>query len=213
MIWALLALTAAAVVGFGIALAVRGKREYDQQHQIVPGVASAAPASWGGSHSREATLHRRLGDAVRAARANPGFAEHGLTAHVAAIETEALAIDERLVAAAALTDRHRDEALDRLESHVVELEDTVAELTNGISVAASKELLEHTVTAADLRLRALAEARAEVERIDREVAGTLPTDLPAGSPPDGEAAEPGPTRQAPADPDQEPGTATGQAGA
>ena len=172
MITALLVLTVAAVVGFGIALAVRSKHEFGEQNQVVPGRPSPAPASWAGAHSREAKLHRRLGDAVKGAHANPRFVELGLAAQMQAVDAEAMAIDERLVAAAALPAAHRDAAIDPLEANVVQLEGAIADMVNSISVADSKQQLEEAVSAADLKLQALAAARAEVEMIDRQVAGT-----------------------------------------
>jgi hypothetical protein len=168
----LLVLSVAAVVGFGVALAVRSKRDFVKQNQVVPGRTSPAPTSWAGAHSREAKLHRRLGDAVRGAHTNPRFVELGLAAQMRAIDAEALAIDERLVAASALPPAHRDAAIDTLEASVVQLEATIAEMVTSITVADSKQQLEQAVSAADLRLQALAEARAEVEMIDRQVAGT-----------------------------------------
>jgi hypothetical protein len=172
MITALLVLTVAAVVGFGVALAVRSKREFGEQNQVVPGRPSPAPASWAGAHSREAKLHRRLGDAVRSAHANPRFVELGLAAQMQAIDAEAMAIDERLVAAAALPAAHRDAAIDPLEANVEQLEATIAAMVTSISVADTKQQLEQAVSTADLKLQALAAARAEVEMIDRQVAGT-----------------------------------------
>ncbi len=172
MITALLVLAVVGVVGFGVALAVRSKQEFSEQNQVVPGRPSPAPASWAGAHSREAKLHRRLGDAVKGAHQNPRFVELGLAAQMTAIDAEALAIDERLVAAAALPVAHRDGAIDQLETKVDELEATIVELVTSVTVADSKEQLEVAVSAADLKLQALAQARAEVEQIDRQVAGT-----------------------------------------
>ena len=172
IITALLVLAVAAIVGFGVALAVRSKREFGEQNQVVPGVTSPAPASWAGAHTREAKLHRRLGDAVKGAHANPRFVELGLAAQMRAIDAEAMAIDERLVAAAALPASHRDAAIDALEANVIQLESVIAETVTSITVADSRQQLEQAVSAADIKLQALAEARAEVELIDRQAAGT-----------------------------------------
>lgn len=172
VIGALLVATIGAVVGFGVMLAARSKQDFAQQNEVVPGRRSPAPASWAGAHSREAKLHRRLGDAVKGARANPRFVELGLAPQMTAIDAQALAIDERLVAAASLPRAHRDAAIDPLEQHVVELEATIAELVTSVSIADSKAQLEAAVSVADIRLQALAEARAEVEQIDRRASGT-----------------------------------------
>lgn len=199
LIGALLVATVGVVVAFGVMLAVRSKQQFAEQNQVVPGRASPAPASWAGAHSREAKLHRRLGDAVNGVRANPRFVELGLAPQMAAIEAEALAIDERLVAAAALPAAHRDDAIDPLEQHVVDLEATVAELVTSVSVADSKVQLEAAVSAADIKLQALAEARAEVEQIDRRAAGDDVGDLGDQPVRDGDETLPPP----------QPGTATG----
>jgi hypothetical protein len=197
VITALLILAVAAVIGFGVALAVRSKKEFTEQNQVVPGRPSPAPASWAGAHSREAKLHRRLGDAVKGAHANPRFVELGLAAQMQAIDAEAMAIDERLVAAAALPAAHKDAAIDPLEANVAQLEAAIAELVTSITVADSKAQLEVAVSAADLKLQALAEARAEVEMIDRQVAGTddvaneiLRQTSPAPAPPPPRTAPP-----------------------
>ena len=183
LIGALLLATVGAVVAFGVLLAARSKQEFREQNQVVPGRPSPAPASWAGAHSREAKLHRRLGDAVKGARANPRFVELGLAPQMAAIDAEALAIDERLVAAAALPAAHRDAAIDPLEAHVVDLEAAIADLVRSVSVADSKVQLEAAVSAADIKLQALAEARAEVEQIDQQALGDpLPSELPPPEP-------------------------------
>jgi hypothetical protein len=199
VITALLVLTVAAVVGFGVALAVKSKREFAAQNEVVPGTPSPAPASWAGAHSREAKLHRRLGEAVRGAHANPRFVELGLAAQMKAIETEALGIDERLVAAASLSQAHRDAAVDLLEHRVVALEATIADMVTSISVADSKAQLEQAVSDADVKLQALAEARAEVEMIDRRIAGTAPTSLDSAQPaqPPAPATVPAPPQTSP----------------
>jgi hypothetical protein len=117
---------------------------------------------------------------------------------LAAIEAEALAIDERLVAASALPVAHKDAAIDPLERHVVDLEATIAQLVTSVTVADSKVQLEAAVSAADIKLQALAAARAEVEEIDRRVSGAdvaAPSEAAAG--------------EASTLPPPQPGTATG----
>lgn len=162
-----------AIVAFGVALTVRSKKDFDDANEVVPGVKSAAPASWAGAHSAEAKLHRRLGDAVRAARNNPRLVELGLSAQTKQIESEALAIDDRLVAAAGLPASHRADAVTALEPHVVALEDAVSTLITSTTVGQSKELLEQVVSEADIKLQALAQARAEVEQLDSQASGQV----------------------------------------
>ena len=161
-----------AAAGFGGALAVRSKQKYRAQNEILPGVESSAPASWAGAHTPEAKLHRRLKTAVDAARGNPRLVELGFAERLRQIETEAVAIDERLVAAAALPQRLRGDAVAKFEAPVTALEDAVGALAHSISVSDSEELLRQAVTDADIRLQALAEARAEVEQIGRPAPGT-----------------------------------------
>ena len=186
---ALLVLAVVGIVGFAVGLTLRSKKDFAEQNEVVPGVRSPAPSAWAGAHSREARLHRRLGDAVRGMRDQPRIEELGLSAPTRAVETEALAIDERLVAAAALPAAHREAAIDVIEAHVVELEATIADMVTSVSVADTRELLEAAVSDADIRLQALAAARAEVERVDRAASGVVdrsPTDRPAPRPAEGE---------------------------
>jgi hypothetical protein len=179
MIISLILLAAVAcIVGFGVALSVRGKRDFAKQNEVVPGRKSPAPASWAGAHSPEAKLHRRLGDAVRAANGNPRLVELGLAAQTKQIEAEAMAIDERLVAAAGLPTSLRAPAVAEFEPQVTALEDAVATLIASTTVNDSKQLLEQAVSEADVKLQALAEARAEVEAVDRSVSGALPSTMP-----------------------------------
>lgn len=166
MITALLVVAVAAIVGFGVALTVRSKRDFAAQNEVVPGTPSSAPASWAGSHSREAKLHRRLGDAVRSVRAHPRISELGLESQLHAVDARAVELDERLVAAATLPEAHRGAALDTVETDVVEFEAAVAELVTGVVDSASRDRLDAAIASADERLTALAEARAEVERLD-----------------------------------------------
>ena len=103
-----------AIVALGVALTIRSKRDFDDANEVVPGVKSPAPASWAGAHSAEAKMHRRLGAAVRSARNNPRLVELGLSERTRQIESEALAIDERLIAAAGLPMSHRADAVNAL---------------------------------------------------------------------------------------------------
>jgi len=170
----ILAIAVVAIVGFGVALTMRSKKDFDDANEVVPGVKSPAPASWAGAHSAEAKLHRRLGEAVRAARNNPRLVELGLAAQTRQLEAEALAIDERLVAAAGLPASHRAAAVAEFEPGVAALEDAVAALIKSTTVSQSKELLEQAVSEADIKLQALAQARAEVEQLDSQASGELP---------------------------------------
>ena len=198
----ILAATVIAIIGFGVALTVRSKQDFDDANEVLPGVKSAAPASWAGAHSPEAKLHRRLGEAVRAARNNPRLVELGLAAQTKQLEAEAQAIDERLVAAAGLPASHRAAAVADFEPQVAALEDAVAALVTSTTVSQSKELLEQAVSEADIKLQALAQARAEVEQLDGQASGVLPSPTLAA-----DEATNGTTDVA--ETDGTPGTATG----
>lgn len=178
----LLVAAVGAIVAFGVALTVRSKKDFDDANEVVPGVKSSAPTSWAGAHTPEAKLHRRLGDAVRAARANPRLVELGLAPQTRQIESEALAIDERLVAAGGLPVSHRAAAVDALQQHVIALEDAVATLVTSTTVGQSKELLEQVVSEADIKLQALAQARAEVEQLDNQLSGHVAPPSPLAPP-------------------------------
>jgi hypothetical protein len=171
VIWAVLIIAAIAAVGFGAALAVKGRRDYRDQHGVVPGVESHAPESWAGSHTPEAKLHRRLRAAVDAATGIPNASALGLAPAIAGVEREALAIDTRLVSAAGLPERHRADAVAEVAPLVDALEDTTATLVAGISIESSMEVVDRVLSEAHVRLQAIAQARAEVERIDRDQTG------------------------------------------
>lgn len=171
MIWLVLVALAVAVAGGAMvgALVTRAKRDQAEQLQVVPGVDSGAPVAWAGAHTAEAKLHRRLGAAVRSMRAHPSLGGADFVAQRSALEQEAVRIDTRLIAVAALADPRRGEGIEQVASLVERFEFAVAEL-----VTASLDdpaLLEAAISESELRLRALEEARAEVERLDRPQAG------------------------------------------
>lgn len=172
----------AAIAAIGIGLTVRVRRDFAAQNEVVPGVPTKAPASWAGAHTPEARLHRRLRDAVAAAHTAADASGMSLDAVTWRIDQEAAALDDRLVAAAALPLPHRDEAVERLEPLVASLEATVAAFVERLaSSAGPAELTGHALDETDLALEALARAREDVERADR--AGR-PTDGADRPPPD-----------------------------
>ena len=160
----ILVVIAVIVLGGGAALALRSKREYDAGNEVVPGVATRAPASWGGAHTTEAVLHRRLRAAVLAAHAASAGAGGGARG---AVEQAALAIDDRLIAAAALPGAHRERALAELARVVDELEQTVASMSRLPSGGTEANALDAAVAEVRTRLDAIEQARAEIEEIDR----------------------------------------------
>lgn len=165
MTWFLLvvALAGLAVGGMGGALAVRARRDRDDRLEVVPGVASNAPAEWAGAHSPEARLHRRLGDAVRAMRAQAALAS--VAEQRVAMEQEALRIDARLIAVAGFPGERRDRSIAEVSVLVDRFEAAVADLVE--AALGDTSTLESVISESEVRLRALEEARAEVERLEQ----------------------------------------------
>ena len=152
----------ATAVAYG---AMRNKRAFAKQNEIIAGTASRAPAAWAGAHSPEALLHRRLRGAVDASRAQLAAAGSGFEEVVAAIARGAQDIDDRLIAAAALPAPQRTTAIAAIEPSVVALENAVAGLTAN-ALASDQTVLAGAIAEAHQRLDALAAARAEVDEAD-----------------------------------------------
>jgi hypothetical protein len=107
-----------------------GKRKYAEANEVVPGRATQAPAEWAGAHTPEARMHRRLRDAVEALRANPAMEDSWMLDARVSLEEQAVAVDERLIAAAALPERVRAEPLAALTAAVDAVEAAVAALVS-----------------------------------------------------------------------------------
>ncbi len=159
MIWVVVAvLVAVAAAGAGAgALAVSARRKYAAANQIVPGSPSAAPAEWAGDHSPQAKLHRRLVAATAAARASNTSA----TA-LATVQATALAIDDRLIAAAALPAAHREAAVAQVAPFVEQLEATVAQLG---SITAGADSVDARLIETQRCITALEEAHSELDAL------------------------------------------------
>jgi len=121
----------AVVVAAGVAVMSSERKRYSAANEVVPGTATRAPAEWAGAHSPEARLHRRLRDAVAALRADPATEDAWAMESRVSLEQHALAVDERLVAAAALPERVRAEPLAVLAAAVDAVEAAVASLRTG----------------------------------------------------------------------------------
>jgi len=104
------------------------KRSFAQANEVVPGRATTAPAEWAGAHTPEARMHRRLRDALVALRANPAMEDAFMLDARVSLEEQAVAVDERLIAAAALPEGVRAEPLARLAPAVDAVEVAVAAL-------------------------------------------------------------------------------------
>jgi hypothetical protein len=109
-----------AVVGFAVALARKGKRQFEARTGG-PGLAPDAPREWAGAHSPEAKLHRRLAAAARSLDAQPMGDTASIEQRVT-IEQQILQLDQQLVATA------RTPAAAQLEPLVSAVERAVAQL-------------------------------------------------------------------------------------
>lgn len=167
MTFIIIAVLLVALLGAGVgAIAIRQKQNFAKANEIVPGRATSAPAGWAGAHSPEAKLHRRMGEAVTALRANPTLSDAAFMESRSSIENAAQAIDERLIAAAALPRGHREAAIAAVEPDVVALEASVASLATPAVGSAPQRALDDSVRAAQIRLDALAAAQAELDQLD-----------------------------------------------
>lgn len=114
------------VVGFAVALARGGKRQFEAQG-AGPGLAVDAPREWAGAHSPEAKLHRRLATAARTLSAQP-LGDAAAIERRVTIEQQILQLDQRLVAVAAVPGPDTAAGLKELESLVTSVERAVANL-------------------------------------------------------------------------------------
>lgn len=89
-----------AAVGFAVALARKGKRQFEARTGG-PGLAPNAPREWAGAHSPEAKLHRRLAAAARSLDAQPVGDAVAIEQRVT-IEQQILQLDQQLVAVASV---------------------------------------------------------------------------------------------------------------
>ena len=191
---ALVVVGLAALVGGVAALAGRVARSRDSANQVVPGVPTEAPAAWAGAHSTEARLHRRLRAAVDAAGVAAPGADGQLVGLRRAVEEEALAVDRRLVVAAAAPAGTRDALLARVAAQVAAVEEAAGALSGRALDEPGPARREGVAAAVDdalTRARLLAEARAEVEEVDRRQRGeaALP-EQPATEPASAASADP-----------------------
>lgn len=167
----LVLLVAVAAVGLA-AVAAAVKRRYAEANQVVPGVATAAPDAWAGAHTPEARLHRRLRDAVGAVRANPAGAGVDLFEARLALERQALTIDQRLVAVAALPEHLRADSMAAVVGAVEAIEAAVASLATAAAGPGDGAGLGAAVARVNERVALLAEARAELDDGGPEARGT-----------------------------------------
>ena len=159
----LLGVVAAVVVAATLAVARSVWKRYAASNVVVPGVDTAAPASWAGSHSAEARLHRRLRDAVASLAANPEIDRLGLLEARLALEHQAVSIDERLVAVAALPERVRPEPLAKLVAAVEAVEEAAGQLAATGPALDGRTALDEAMVRVEERVALLGAARAELD--------------------------------------------------
>lgn len=193
---AVVAVVAALAAGAS-ALAKRAKRDYDAGNTTVPGRSGTVPDSWGGSHDPEARLHRRLVDAMAALRANQSFDDDGALLDLrVALEQQALALDERLVATAALPAHLKADPLAQVTEAVDEVERTVADLAT-TSAADARPALEAALEDLRMRTTLLSEVQAQLDAVpnaddEADAVPPAPTTQPA-VPPQSQTAPPSQT--------------------
>ena len=126
----LLLVVASAVVAATVVVRTN-KRKFAEANVIVPGTETKAPAAWAGAHTPEARLHRRLRDAVAAVRASPAMEDAFRMDARVSLEQQALAVDERLIAVAALPEGVRAGPMASVAAAVDAVEAAVAALVAG----------------------------------------------------------------------------------
>lgn len=147
------------VIAAVVAYASSAARNYATSNEVVPGVPTRAPKDWAGAHTPEARLHRRLRDAVAAMRANRGLDDAAYVDARTTLEQEVLAVDERLIAVAALPERHRAERLTPVARAVEAIEAVVAEMADATMADADTD---GRLAEVRTRLDLVAQARAEL---------------------------------------------------
>ncbi len=162
-------------VAFFVALARKGRAKALDNARLAPGVESAAPTEWGGAHTPEAELHRRLRAAARAVE-SVGVDDPAAIEGRVAIQQQIAQIDKQLVAAASAPEAARSAALARLEPLVADVEEAT-----GRAVVDGAEL------------DALERTSAELD----DTATGRPPAQPAQLPPPPPAPEPPPDRPGP----------------
>jgi hypothetical protein len=151
----LLLLIVAAVATAAYVIARSGKREFAKANEVVPGTATRAPAEWAGAHTPEARLHRRLRDAVEALRANPAMEDPWMLEARVALEQHALAVDERLIAVAALPKGVRTQPLAGVAAAVDAVEAAVASMVAGPPEAVERSGLDRAMAEVEQRVATL----------------------------------------------------------
>ena len=196
-LFALGAVGVIAAVAVALVIAQRNKAAFERDSRLAPGLSTSAPAAWAGSHDPEARLHRRLRDAIAALTANQSFDYDGALLDLRVeLEQQAVALDEQLVATAALPLHVRSDPLTRIAGAVESLEQSVADLAGSSAAEAAARL---NTALEDIRTRTglVAQARAALDAMPTPDPETVP-----GSP------APAPPSPAPGNADDDPATGT-----
>jgi hypothetical protein len=117
---------AGGAVAILLVIARHQRRSIAFDNQVVPGMPTRAPVSWALSHDPEARLHRRLRDAMTALRAVNAYDTAASVGLRAGLEQSALALDDHLVAIAALAPAQRGHQLGDATRAVAAVEAGVA---------------------------------------------------------------------------------------
>src|SRR5579864_5739225 len=141
-----------------------------RRNRVTPAARTGAPLHWLAAPSRAATAHRRLRRAVSGARAALGGmpddapVRGDVAASVALLERQAVDLDHRLVVAANCPPATRWRLVNDLEPQVREVERIGSELAEVALVASPQPTSARDgLDVLTARLRALADARAELE--------------------------------------------------
>lgn len=154
----LVVLVALAAIG-AAAVARSNRAQFAKANEIVPGVSTRAPSSWAGDHTPEATLHRRIRDAVSALPSRDDIERFEVRS---SLEQQALTVDEQLIAVAALPERVRGDQLAMVTSAVDALEAGVAALTASNQGQLDPAKIDAALAQLNERVALLAEARTEL---------------------------------------------------
>ena len=143
---------------------LRNAQDFSDANEVIPGVPTRAPKEWAGAHSPEARLHRRLRDSMEALRANAALDDPSMVDVRASLEREALAVDDTLVAVAALPKGNRDEPIRRVTEAVERIETAVTSVV--LLRGPALDDVEQRIDDVRTRLRLVEEARAELAALD-----------------------------------------------
>ncbi|WP_436795114.1 hypothetical protein [Actinospongicola halichondriae] len=159
------------ILAVGGYVALRNAQDFSDANEVVPGVATKAPKGWAGAHSPEARLHRRLRDAILALQANASLDDPAMAPVRSSIEEQALGVDDKLIAAAALPKARREDPIRQVEQAVIAIEGAVASVVDlrGPSMTA----IDQGLADVQARMRNVEAARAELEAMTSPSSSTF----------------------------------------